>query len=126
MVTYHLDTDYLVKALLGAGRERDRLRQLADSDVAIEISALAWYEFGRGPRTPEQLAIARSVLEDDGVIAFDDDLATQAAELFRQLGSPRKRAFDIAIATTAIIRGARLLTGNTRDYSGIDRLELEH
>jgi predicted nucleic acid-binding protein len=40
------------------------------------------------------------------------------------MGSPRKRAADIAIAVTAISRNARLLSGNTRDISGIEGLQL--
>ena len=124
MVTYHLDTDFLVKALFAEGPERDLLRQIADSTAVIEISAIAWYEFCRGPRTPDQVAIARDVLEDDGVIGFDEDLIAHAADLFRRLGSPRKRAADVAIATTALARGARLLTGNVGDYRGIDGLLL--
>lgn len=123
MVTrYHLDTDFLVKALFAPGVERDLLRQIADSASEIEISALAWYEFCRGPRLPEQEAVARGLLEDEGIIAFNEALASAAADLFRRLGSPRRRAFDVAIAATAMARGARLLTGNTRDYSGIEGL----
>jgi predicted nucleic acid-binding protein len=124
VVIYHLDTDFLIHALFAPGDERRVLREIADSDSAIEISAIAWYEFCRGPRSPEQLAVARNFLEDDGVIAFDDDLAMHAADLFRRLGSPRRRAVDLAIAAAAMARGARLLTGNTRDYSGIDGLQL--
>ena len=86
------------------------------------MSALAWYEFCRGPRLPQQEAVARSYLETDGVIAFDENAAAAAADLFRRLGSPRRRAADLAIAALAIERGARLLTGNTRDYSGIEGL----
>jgi len=121
---YHLDTDFLVKALSGPGDERDTLRTVSDSACEIEISALAWYEFCRGPRKPEQLAVARSYLEADGVVPFDESAAETAAELFRAMGSPRRRAFDVAIAAVAIDRRARLLTANTRDYSGIDGLEL--
>ncbi len=124
MVTYHLDTDFLVKALFADGRERDLLREIADSTAVIEISAIAWYEFCRGPRTPEQVAVARDLVEDDGVIPFDEDLVAHAADVFRRLGSPRKRAADVAIATTALVRAARLLTGNTGDYAGIEGLML--
>jgi predicted nucleic acid-binding protein len=119
---YHLDTDFLVKALFSASAERDLLRKVSDSTAEIEMSGLAWYEFCRGPRLPEQEAVARSYLETEGIIAFTEDLAAAAADLFRRLGSPRRRAFDVAIAATAMARGARLLTGNTRDYSGIEGL----
>ena len=53
---YHLDTDFLVYALSSPGPERRRLRALAASDAEIQMSAVAWYEFSRGPRTPDQLA----------------------------------------------------------------------
>jgi predicted nucleic acid-binding protein len=59
---YHLDTDFLVYALSISGPERRRLRVLGDSDDEVQMSAVAWYEFSRGPRTPEQLAVARSFL----------------------------------------------------------------
>jgi predicted nucleic acid-binding protein len=124
VIRYHLDTDFLLRALLSRGPERALLRRISDSEAEIEMSAVAWYEFCRGPRRPEQEALARSYLEADGVIAFDEQLAVAAADLFRRLGRPRKRAADIAIAVTAIARDARLLSGNTRDYSSIDGLQL--
>jgi predicted nucleic acid-binding protein len=119
---YHLDTDFLVKALLGDGPERELLRAISDSPDEIEMSALAWYEFCRGPRLPQQEAVARSYLEAEGVVQFDESAAARAADIFRRLGSPRRRAADVAIAAVAIGREARLLTGNTRDYSGIEAL----
>ena len=121
---YHLDTDFLVKAIGAAGPEREIFRRLSATPAEIEMSAIAWYEFCRGPRSPQQLAVARDCLETDGIIAFDEHVAAAAADAFRGLGSPRKRAADLAIATTAITRGARLLTANLRDYSGIDGLLL--
>jgi predicted nucleic acid-binding protein len=121
---YHLDTDFMLKAISIRGPEQSLLRRLSNSDAAIEISAIAWYEFCRGPRLPEQEALARSYLETDGIIAFDEDVAAQAADLFRRLGSPRKRAADVAIAATALSRDARLLSANTRDYSDIEGLKL--
>jgi predicted nucleic acid-binding protein len=121
----HLDTDFLIYALSQAGPERNRLRRAADSDAAIRISAVAWYEFSRGPRVPEQIAVARALFGPDGVIPFDEELAAQAAEVFRRLGSPRRRAADIAIGVTAVSTAARLLTRNARDFAGIPDLELE-
>ena len=124
MVRYHFDTDFLVKALVTRGPERDLFKRVSATVCEIEMSSIAWYEFSRGPRTPEQLARARAHLEPEGVIAFNEARAELAAEVFRRLGSPRKRAADVAIACTAIERNARLLTANLRDYSGIDGLQL--
>ena len=81
---WHLDTDFLVYALSVPGAERRRLRALADSDEEIGISAVAWYEFSRGPRTPEQLAVARSFLGEEGVVVFSEPLAALAADAFRR------------------------------------------
>ena len=121
----HLDTDFLVYALSSAGPERRRLRALADSDAEIQMSAVAWYEFARGPRTPEQLAVARSFLGEEGVLAFSERIADAAAEAFRRLGSPRKRAADVAIGVTAAAHDALPLTRNTRDFAGIPNLRVE-
>jgi predicted nucleic acid-binding protein len=124
----HLDTDFLVYAVGQAGPERQRLFALVDSDAVIEMSAVAWYEYARGPRTPEQLAVARSFLgneDEDGIVPLGELLALRAAEVFRQLGSPRRRAADIAIGVTAAAASARLVTRNGKDFAGIDGLEIE-
>ena len=122
---YHLDTDFMVYALSIPGPERRRLRSLADSDAEVQMSAVAWYEFSRGPRTPEQLAVARSFLGEDGVLAFSEGIAAEAADVFRRLGSPRKRAADVAIGVTAAAHEAVLVTRNARDFAGIPGLRCE-
>ena len=121
----HLDTDFLVFALSTSGPERRRLVTLAESDAEIEMSAVAWYEFSRGPRTPEQLAVGRSFFSNDGIIPLSEELAARAAEAFRTLGSPRRRAADICIGVTAVARGALLLSRNAVDFAGISSLEIE-
>ena len=121
----HLDTDFLVWALSVRGPERRRFDELLSSPMRIEMSAIAWYEFCRGPRSQEQLAVARQAFGTGGIVAFDDMMADRAAEVFRLLGSPRKRAADVAIGVTAVARSATLLTRNARDFRGIDGLEIE-
>lgn len=124
-MAYHLDTDFLVVALSSAGPERARLLRLAESEAEIQISAVAWYEFSRGPRTPEQLAVARSLFPDDGIIPFSEEIATISADVFRSLGSPRRRAADIAIGVTAATMGAVLMTHNAGDFAGVPHLQTE-
>jgi predicted nucleic acid-binding protein len=124
-VLFHLDTDFLVYALSTTGPERQRLAELSESDAEIQMSAVGWYEFSRGPRTPAQLAVARSFFFDDGVVPFSEEFAAIAAEVFRRLGSPRRRAADIAIGVTAAATGAVLLTRNRGDFAGIPGLEAE-
>ena len=124
-MTVHLDTDFLVHALSGLGSDRRRLLEIAESGCPIEMSAVAWYEFSRGPRTPEQLAVAKAFFTDDGIIPLSEHIASAAAEVFRQLGSPRRRAADIVIGVTAASRSATLLTHNAKDFSDIPKLHVE-
>jgi len=121
----HLDTDFLIYALGRAGPERRRLVELAESGNEIGLSAVARYEFSRGPRTPEQLATARALFSEDGIVPLSEPIAATAAEVFRQLGSPRRRAADIAIGVTAAALGATLATRNARDFAGIPGLVVE-
>ena len=121
----HLDTDVLVFAFSVSGPERRRVFQLAESDAEVQMSAVAWYEFSRGPRTPEQLAVARSFFFEDGIVPFSEDLASISADVFRSLGSPRKRTADIAIGVTAAAMDAVLLTRNVKDFAGIPTLKVE-
>jgi predicted nucleic acid-binding protein len=124
-VLFHLDTDFLVYALSVRGPERQKLEELVSSEAEIEVSAVAWYEFSRGPRTAEQLAVARVFFGAEGIVPFSEDLAAAAAEAFRSLGSPRKRAGDIAIGVTAAAAGAVLLSRNAKDFVGLPDLTVE-
>ena len=121
----HVDTDFLIYALATAGLERRRLLQVAESGQVLCISAVAWYEFSRGPRTPEQLATARTLFAEDGIIPFSEPLAIAAADVFRRLGSPRRRSADIAIGVTAASHNATLMTRNARDFAGIPGLQVD-
>lgn len=116
----HLDTDFLVTAVSGAGPERERLLAVNVTGAPIRMSAVAWYEFTRGPRTPEQLAVARFFVDD--IVPLDERLVDRASEVFRALGRPRRRGNDIAIGVTAAAAEATLLTLNAGDFAGIPNL----
>ena len=120
----HLDTSFLILGLSRAGRERAALLDLAASATDIRMSAIAWYEFSRGPRTPEQMAAARALFPKSGVVPFSEQLAEQSATVFRQLGSPRKRAADVAIGVSAAAFGAQLFTCNHKHFAGIPNLNI--
>jgi predicted nucleic acid-binding protein len=124
MTRIHLDADFFIKAVSAPGLERDRLFDAAESDALIQMSVIAWYEFARGPRTPEHLALASLVVEEEDVLPFDAHLAQVAAETFRRLGSPRRRANDIAIGPTAAADEAELWTLNASDFEGVPNLRL--
>ena len=58
-------------------------------------------------------------------LAFSEGIAGQAADVFRRLGSPRKRAADVAIGVTAAAQEAVLMTRNARESAGIPGLRVE-
>jgi predicted nucleic acid-binding protein len=58
-------------------------------------------------------------------VAFSETLAAVAADVFRRLGSPRKRAADVAIGVAAAAQDALLLTRSARDFAGIADLRVE-
>ena len=123
---YHLDTDFLIRALAStSGSEFKRLEELAEGDAVFEMSALAWYEFARGPRKPEELSVALSFLGPAAIQDFTELTAERAAEIFRRRRAKRRRAGDVAIAAAALLRGATLLTGNPRDFDDLDGLDLD-
>lgn len=69
--------------------------------------------------------MARCLFPENGVIPLSEDLALQAADVFRALGSPRRRALDVVIGVTAVALGARLLTRNRPDFESIPGLLLD-
>ncbi len=125
MSAFHLDTDFLVLALSRRGAEWNRLVELAGSEARLGMSALAWYAFSRGPRTAAQLARAEVFLGPEGVIPLSREPSTLAGDVYRALGSPRRRANDIVIGMTAAAMGSTLLTCTVRDFTGIPALQLE-
>lgn len=126
MSLFHLDADYLVWATCRRGPERERVSGLLESDAELQISSAAWYEFCRGPRRPEEIAVARCLFpEEGGVIPFSEDLAVRAADTFRSLAATRRRGLDVIIGVTAAASGATLLTRNQRDFQAIPGLLLD-
>lgn len=90
----------------------------------IRLPTLVLYEWRRGPRTPEQLALQEDLFPSSGALAFDSEAAIIAADLFVQLGKPRRRQADLAIAATALASGASLWTLNERDFQDVPGIEL--
>ena len=125
MKLYHIDTDFLIYAVESNGPERSRVFSILDSGAELQLSAVAWYEFYRHPATPSQLAVSRSFIGPRGIVEFTETLASRAADTFRALGSPRRRAADIAIGITAASCRATLLTRNARDFDGVPNLTLD-
>jgi len=120
----HLDTSVLVDALTGGRRSFAALERTVARGHVIATSALALYEWLRGPRTPGELEDQESLLPSADARAFGHAEAARAAELYRSLKRPRGRDMDIAIAACALEHGAHVWTLNPDDFRDLPGLTL--
>ena len=110
-----LDTNYLVRGLIGGAQESVRLIEWLRAGETLCASAIAWYEFSCGPVDARGLQIAESLLLG-GVLPFDSVQAAEAARLFNLSGRLRRLRVDAIVAAAAIVTGSRLATANQRDF----------
>ena len=120
----HLDTSVLVDALTGTRRSGPALRALVATGEPIAISALALYEWLRGPRRDVEVESQEALLPAARAVPFGSQEATVAATLYRRLPRARTRECDLSIAACALTHGARLWTLNPRDFGDVPDLKL--
>jgi predicted nucleic acid-binding protein len=120
----HLDTSVLVDALTGPRRSFAALERTVTDGHVIAISALALYEWFRGPRTPAEIEDQEALIASAEARAFGHSEAMRAATLCRSLENARGRDMDIAIAACALEHGAHLWTLNVVDFRDMPGLKL--
>src|SRR5436190_1006178 len=107
----HLDTNYLIGLLVrGSPQALDTDGWLA-AGQPLAASAIAWTEFLNGPVAPIDVARARAILQSR-IVAFGEQEAVLAAELFNKIGRRRGARFDCLIAATAVLAQAEVATVN--------------
>jgi predicted nucleic acid-binding protein len=120
----HLDTSVLIDALTGSRRSLPALRAIVADGIRLGVSSLVLYEWRRGPRIDEELALEAVLVGPDAVTGFGDLEARVAAEVYRRVRRPRGRELDIAIAACALTQDATLWTLNHDDFHDIPGLHL--
>lgn len=120
----HLDTSVLVDALTGGRRSFAAVERTVARGHVMATSALALYEWLRGPRTPEDLEDQEALLPSADARGFGPAEAARAAALYRILKRARGRDMDIAIAACALEHRAQLWTLNPNDFNDIPGLKL--
>ena len=111
----HLDTSFLIRALVRDSPEDAKLREWVRTDEPVAMSAIAWAEFLCGPIDESALSLASLIVTRRS--SFTEDMAAIAAELFSGSGRRRGTMVDCMIAATAISEKAALATGNSSDFS---------
>jgi predicted nucleic acid-binding protein len=110
----HLDTNFLIGALVAGSREDRRLRRWLQDGTAVGISSASWAEFLCGPVDDDAVELANQVVGPAEPFLAED--APTAARLFG-LGGRRRGSFvDCMIAATAVRVSAELATRNVADF----------
>ena len=110
----HLDTSFLIRALVPGADEAATLRRWLEDGRAVALSVLAWGEFLCGPLPEGAEAVARRVARRHVPLGTDE--AAEAARLFNATGRRRGSFQDCLVAATAILAGAELATSDRADF----------
>ncbi len=119
----HLDTSFLIRALVPGSSEGVQLRSWLRDDVAVRMSSIAWTEFVCGPVDSEPARVAARVLGE--AVPFSSADAELAASLFNGSGRRRGSLLDCMIAATAMHAGAGLATADRTDFERFRSAGLE-
>lgn len=118
----HLDTSFLINALVPGTWEDRRIRRWLRQDTTIAVSSVAWAEFLCGPVSVEDRQRARTVVGLPLPLGVEE--AARAAELFNMGGRRRGTLPDALIAAAALAAGAVLATSNAADFGRFERAGL--
>ncbi|MGH7646326.1 MAG: PIN domain-containing protein [Gemmatimonadales bacterium] len=122
-MTVHLDTGFLIRALVPGSDEDRALRGWLRRGASLGMSTIAWAEFLCGPVGAEHAELAARVVGNR--VPFVEDDAALAARLFNLAGRRRGTLTDCMIAATAVAAGAALATTNTADFRRFEVAGLE-
>lgn len=110
----HLDTSFLIRALVSGSGEAAALRGWIAGGRPLAMSAVAWGELLCGPLDADDEALASSLVRS--VVPLDAGAASLAARLFNASGRRRGSFPDCLVAASCIHSGAVLATANPTDF----------
>ena len=110
----HLDTSFLIYALVRDSSEDRRLRSWLKDGEPLGISAVSWAEFLCGPVATSQVELSLRIVGEPVALVAADAVAT--ARLYNLAGRRRGSLMDCMIAAIALGAGATLATANPQDF----------
>lgn len=119
----HLDTGFLIRALVRNSSEDIKFRTWLRSNAHVGISSIAWAEFLCGPVGKREADLAESILSDRQ--PFTEEDAAVAARLFNISGRRRGTFIDCMIAAVALGADASLATTNPDDFRRLEPAGLQ-
>ncbi len=125
---YLIDTNVLIPYFAGDQQAINLLRHLIPDGIAVSI--LSYLEAYQGAiERPDPEAAKRqfnAFFRGISVLPVSPAVAIRCAEIRSLLKgqgkNPRKRAFDLVIAATALEHGLEIVTHNTKDFQDIPGL----
>jgi predicted nucleic acid-binding protein len=110
----HLDTSFLIHALVQSSPADKRLRSLLRNGDELAMSSVAWAEFLCGPIGDLEIEYVTGMLGE--IVPYTAVDSETTARLFN-LGSRRRGSLpDCMIAAVAVRAGASLATVNPGDF----------
>ena len=119
----HLDTSFLIRALLRGSPEDRKLRECLGTSEPLGMSTIAWAEFLCGPIDQSELKLATEVTRRRS--DFTQEQAIIAARLFNESGRQRGTFIDCMIAATALSENALIATTNVSDFRRFEAFGLK-
>jgi len=114
----HLDTSFLIRALVAGSPEDRQLRRWLGGERRVGISSIGWAEFLCGPIEGQLVDLAARIVREP--VAFLSEDATSTAVLFNLAGRRRGTMADCMIAAVALRVGADLATANAPDFRRLE------
>ena len=111
----HLDTSFLIRALIADSPENRKLREWLGTGDSVVVSSIAWAEFLCGPLTDDELQLASRIVGSP--LDFTPVHAAIAASLFNTSGRRRGTMMDCMIAAVALGAGSQFATANEDDFA---------
>jgi len=119
----HLDTSFLVRALVAHSSEESYLREWLAGGTPVRVSSIVWAEFLCGPVEESHINLAAQVFPEP--IPFTGEDAARAARLFNLTGRRRGSLTDCMIAAIAVRSRAAVASSNPRDFRRFEAAELK-
>lgn len=119
----HLDTGFLIRALVRGSPQDTKLRSWLGSSTEVDMSSIAWAEFLCGPVDQREADLAARILPNRPAFISGD--AVLAAKLFNISGRRRGTFIDCMIAAVALGANAPLATTNPNDFRRLETAGLQ-
>ena len=129
MISYLIDTDWIIDFLKGKRKVGEKLASLSDKGLAISVISLAeLYEGIYGSNNLEQhLTGLNDFLKGVAVLGINDEVAKIFGQQRAKLRKEGKLLdnFDLLIAATCLHYDLRLITNNIKHFDRIEGLTIE-